>query len=230
MSKKKIAIILMTLSIVIITAGCYGNRVVGRKIFLEDFNQMNGYYKQALFLTGQSKRAEAGVQYELLVKQYAVFSAKYSSYRPYAIKNDEQFSKDLATIGEIIASSKDGVTSGDLVATHKQLEAVRPILQEMFKRNGFSMLSMALVDFHDIMEEIIEAADARDPKLVLSVYPKVSEALSAVEKEDSSSEIRTIREKLESLKQSADEGESDSLAAKAAELKSSFIKVYLVKG
>ncbi len=230
MSNKKITIGLLALSITIITAGSFGSVIVTRKKFLEDYNQMNGYYKQALFLTGQSKRDEAKTQYDLLTTEYAKFSSKYASYRPYVIKNDSQFSNDLTSVGNIIASTKDGVYSGDLPATHVKLEAVRPIFQDMFKRNGFSMLSMALVDFHDIMEEIIEAADAKDPKQVLSVYPKVNEALMAVEKEESSAEIQAIRKNLDDLKKLADEGKSSELSAKAAELKTSFIKVYLVKG
>lgn len=230
MSNKKITIGLLALSVAIIAAGSFGSVVITRKKFLEDFNQMNGYYKQALFLTGQSKRDEAKTQYDLLTTEYTKFSSKYASYRPYVIKNDSQFSADLSNVGNIIASSKDGVYSGDLPATHVKLEAVRPIFQDMFKRNGFSMLSMALVDFHDIMEEIIEAADVKDPKQVLSVYPKVNEALIAVEKEDGSAEIQAIRKNLEDLKKLADEGKTSELSGKAAELKTSFIKVYLVKG
>lgn len=230
MSNKKITIGLLVLSITIIAAGSFGSVVVTRKKFLEDFNQMNGYYKQALFLTGQSKRDEAKTQYDLLTTEFARFSAKYSTYRPFVIKKDGQFSNDLVYVGKIIGSTKNGVYNGDLPATHKELEAVRPIFQDMFKRNGFSMLSMALVDFHDIMEEIIEAADAKDPKQALSVYPKVNEALLAVEKEDGSAEIQAIRKNLDDLKKLAEEGKTSELSGKAAELKTSFIKVYLVKG
>lgn len=230
MQNQKITISLLALSVVIISAGSFGSVIVTRKKFLEDFNQMNSYYKQALFLTGQSKRDEAKNQYDLLSAEYAKFSSKYAIYRPYVIKNDSQFSTDLSSVGKIIASTKDGVYTGDLPTTHKELEAVRPVFQEMFKRNGFSMLSMALVDFHDIMEEIITAADAKDASQVIAVYPKVNEALMAVEKEDNASEIQAIRKNLDSLKQLADEHQSDQFSAKAAELKASFIKVYLVKG
>jgi len=230
MQNQKITIGLLALSAFIIAAGSFGSIVITRKKFLEDFNQMNGYYKQALFLTGQAKRDEARAQYDLLTKEYAKFSAKYSIYRPYVIKHDNQFSNDLVSVGKIIVSAKDGVYAGDLPTTHKELETVRPIFQEMFKRNGFSMLSMALVEFHDIMEEIIAAADVKDVSLTLSVYPKVNEALLAVEKEDQSSEIKDIRKNLEILRQLAEQGKSDQLSAKAAELKASFIKVYLVKG
>jgi len=230
MSKQKITIGLLILAIAIITFGAFGSVVVTRKRFLEDFNRMNSYYKQALFLTGQSKREEASKQYDLLTTEYMRFSAKYTAYRPYAIKNDSKFGTDLINVGKIIASTKDGVYSGDLPSTHKELEAIRPIFQEMFKRNGFSMLAMALVDFHDKMEEIIAAADAKNNELVISIYPKVNESLVAIEKEDASSEIQIIRKNLDSLKQLAEEGKSDELGAKAAELKASFIKVYLVKG
>ena len=100
----------------------------------------------------------------------------------------------------------------------------------MFKRNGFSMLSMALVDFHDIMEEVIAAADAKDINQLLAVYPNVDNALVAIEKEDNSPEIQVIRKNLNDLKSLADSGKQGELSAKAAELKTSFIKVYLVKG
>lgn len=223
-------VLLLIIAAAILIIGSFFSNTVTRKKFLENFNSMNNYYKQALFLTGQGKREEAKVQYDLLVSSYSDFSAKYLEYKPLVIRSDERFSQDLAEVSKIISSAKDGVYSGDLPATHKQLEAVRPIFQEMFKRNGFSMLSMALVDFHDIMEEIIAAADAKDIKQLLAVYPNVDNALVAIEKEDNSPEIQVIRKNLKDLKSLADSGKLDQLSAKAAELKTSFIKVYLVKG
>ena len=54
------------------------------------------------------------------------------------------------------------VHTGDLHEAHLELEKVRPVFQEMFKRNGFSLLSVALVDFHDAMEVMLDAANAKD--------------------------------------------------------------------
>jgi hypothetical protein len=62
---------------------------------------------------------------------------------------------DLEKIARLLNDIKDGVYTGDLSITHKRLEEIRTIEQEMFKRNGFSMLAVALVDFHDIMELVI---------------------------------------------------------------------------
>lgn len=230
MTETKTTFLLSVLSLVIIGIGSFASMTITRKKFLEDFNHMNGYYKQTLFLTGQSKRPEAKEQYDLLVSAYADFTKKYATYRPYAIKHDTQFDADLRAVENIVSAVKTGVYSGDLPQTHKDLEMVRPIFQEMFKRNDFSLLSMALVDFHDLMEEVISAADAKDAQKLLMAYPKVDAALQAVEKEDNSEEIQVIRKSLNTIKASAEAGAVDILPAQAAELKTSFVKVYLKKG
>jgi len=221
---------LLGLSLILVGVGSVISITITKKKFLEDFNHMNGFYKQTLFLTGQSKRAEAKQQYDLLAIAYSDFNQKYSGYQPYSLRKDSELNSDLQTVQSIIANAKTGVETGDLVQTHKELEAVRPIFQEMFKRNGFSMLAIALVDFHDIMEEIIAAADAKNSQQLLAVYPKVDSALKLVEKEDNSSEVQIIRQNLESLKALAEAENSAALATKAAELKASFVKVYLIKG
>jgi hypothetical protein len=63
---------------------------------------------------------------------------------------------DLEKIGTLLNEIKDDIYNGDLAATHTRLEEIRGIEQEIFKRNGFSMLGVALVDFHDIMETVIQ--------------------------------------------------------------------------
>jgi type IV secretory pathway VirJ component len=85
------------------------------------------------------------------------------------------------------------VRTGDLHAAHLDLEKVRPVFQEMFKRNGFSMLSIALVDFHDAMELAMDAANAKNASKVIELYTPISEKLKAVEAEANDAEIQTIR-------------------------------------
>ena len=222
--------LILGLFIVLIAVGSYASIFATRKKFLESFNHMNGFYKQTLFLTGQSKRDEARVQYDLLVAAYSDFSNSYALYRPYVLREDVKFSQDIQSVREIISSVKDGVYNGDLSQTHKQLEAVRPIFQELFKRNGFSMESMALVDFHDLMETLIAKADEKDAAGVLKSYIPASEALQIVEKEDSSEGVVKIRTALEVLKKDAELQNVDALSKDAADLKKQFIVVYLLKG
>lgn len=201
-----------------------------KKAFLEDYGAMNNYYKQALFFTGQGKRDESVANYTQLVASYASFRTTYHAYHPPVIMNDAQFNSDLDRIAELIAASEDTIVSGDLAAAHIELEQIRPMLQQILKRNNVSLLAVALVDFHDAMEIIIAAADAQDAAQVIAVYPDVSEKLHAVEETENDADIQAIRHDLDALLQLAQEGRVDALSHQAATLKSSFVKVYLTRG
>ena len=216
--------------IVVAVAGGYASNFFTKKIFIEDYNQMNQHYKQTLFFTGQEKRAEAVDNYVKLVSGYGVFEEKYQTYRPYAVSWDMQFTSDIKNAREIISNLGETVRSGDLKSAHLELEKVRPIFQELLKRNGFSMLAISLVDFHDVMEKIITMADAKNPAGLIAVYPEVDGKLNEVEILANDSEIQAIRQKLEEVLTLAKEGKSDALSAKAVELKSAFVKVYLKRG
>lgn len=224
-----------TLSLVILlgllaTLGSFASMKITQNKFLEDFNKMNGFYKQTLFLTGQGKRDEARTNYDQWAIEFQKFSKKYISYKPYVLKSDSQFDSDLSKVATIINDSKTGVYEGDLPSTHVKLEAVRPVFQEMFKRNGFTMLAIALTDFHDSMEKLIAAADVKKPADIISNYPESSGILNQIEGELNDAGIKAIRQNLEDLLSLAKENKVDDLPKKAAELKSSFVKVYLVKG
>jgi hypothetical protein len=221
---------IITIYLVALIGGGYASNFFSKKFFVEDFNAMNNYYKQALFETGQEKRPEAIANYDLLVSGFANFKNKYTAYQPYALRNDKQFISDLENVDSIISKTKTNVYSGNLKDAHLSLEKVRPITQEMFKRNGFSMLAIALVDFHDSMEKVLDMANAKNYNGVIDTYTEASEKLSAVEKEANDTEIQVIRKNLDEILSLAREKNSESLPAKAAELKSSFVKVYLKRG
>ena len=218
------------LFVVLAIVGSYYSDFFTKKFFLEDYNRMNQYYKQTLFFTGQNNRAEAMSNYTNLVKEYSIFYQKYSKYHPYVISSDVKFNNDITNVKDIITSLQNNVSSGDLPATHKEFEAIRPIFQDILKRNGFSMLAVYLVDFHDAMEKVIAGADSKDASQVIAVYQEVSDKLKAVEDVANDAEIQTIRQKLEQVVASARSGNVEVLPAQGAELKSSFVKVYLKRG
>ena len=214
----------------VLVGGSYASQFFTRKLFLEDFNAMNDHYKQTLFLTGKNERAKAIEKYDLLLPAFARFQAKYSAYRPYALKNDTQLAADLVAVQGMLAGVKEPVRTGDLQQAHLALEKVRPVFQQMFKRNGFSMLAVALVDFHDDMELMLEAAASKSADKLLALYPQVSDKLKAIEAEASDAEIQTIRKNLDALRDQAQAKSLDALPAAGEALKSSFVKVYLKRG
>lgn len=213
-----------------LVAGAYGSHFFTKKFFLEDYNRMNNYYKQTLFLTGQGNHEEAILNYNYLITDFEAFKNKYSKFKPFAIKFDKAFDDDLNKVESILRSLSENIQSGDLQEVHISLEAVRPIFQGILKRNHFSLLAVSLVDFHDSMEEILSPADEKNTAQVLSVYPTVDIKLKEVEAIENDAEIQAIRTNLEDLKKLAEQNKSQELPAKGAELKSSFVKVYLKRG
>ena len=227
---KTVSYLIIALLVVLPFVSSYYSIFFTKKFFLEDYNRMNNFYKQTLFNTGQNKRPESIENYEKLSSEYGHFYAKYSAFRPFVLKYDNKFGEDLLHVKEMIAAAGTKVYDGDLPKLHTELESIRPIFQEILKRNNFSMLGVALVDFHDAMEKVIAASDQKDAGGVIAVYPEIDEKLKAVETEANDSEIQVIRKNLEDLLTLAKTGKNDDLAKKAAELKSSFVKVYLKRG
>ena len=210
--------------------GSYASAVYSRKILLEDFNAMNHSYKQSLFLTGKAERQNAISAYSQWASSFEIFQNKYSIYRPYSLRSDTLFDTDLVKVKGMMLAVKDTVNTGDLQQAHLDLEKVRPVFQELFKRNGFSMLSVALVDFHDTMELMLDAGKAKDAAKTVRLYEQVSAKLQTVEVEFNDPEIQDIRSQLDMLNALAKEGKVDAMPAQADRLKTSFVKVYLKRG
>lgn len=213
-----------------VVGGSYASAMFTKKFFLEDFNAMNHFYKQTLFFTGKAEREKANANYDQWVPSFENFEKKYSVYRPYALRSDTRFEADIAQTKAMMLSVKEAVKSGDLKQAHLDLEKIRPVFQEQFKRNGFSMLSVALVDFHDAMELMLDTANAKEAVKTVDLFEKVNVKLQAIEAEANDAEIQAIRANLEALHTLAKDGKTDALPAQADRLKTSFVKVYLKRG
>ncbi len=229
-TSKLVVMVLIAIFLVIAVLGSYYSNFFTKKLFLEDFNIMNNFYKQTLFNTGQEKRSESIENYDKLVLEYDNFLKKYSNYHPRVFASDVNFNSDFSKVYDRILSLRDQVYTGNLYESHLSLEEVRPVFQDILKRNGFSMLAVYLVDFHDSMEQVITAADSKNATAVISAYADANAKLLAVEEVNNDNEIQIIRNNLEDVLELAKTGDLDGLSAKAAELKSSFVKVYLKRG
>jgi hypothetical protein len=228
---KPVWVVLALLAIVATAAaGSYASQLFSRKFFLEDFNAMNNFYKQTLFLTGKGEREKAVTNYDQLLVAYSGFQSRYMAWQPVVLRSDEQFPGDLGQVAGILQGVNDLVRAGDLQKAHLALEGVRPVFQDLFKRNGFSMLSVTLVDFHDAMELMLEAGIAKDAAKLQSLYPQVDAKMKAVEAEAGDADILAIRANLDALLKAAQQGDADALPKRADQLKSSFVKVYLQRG
>ena len=220
------ALVLLGLAV----GGSYASVFFTRKAFLADFNAMNHEYKQTLFLTGKAQREQALAHYERLLPAYAEFRAQYSAWQPWVLRGDGLLPADLARVDALLRGVGEQVRSGDLQQAHLALEGVRSVFNQIFKRNGLSLLSVALVDFHDAMELMLDAGNARDAARLQALYPQVDAKMQAMEAEAGDADIQAIRQNLDALLKAAQDGQTDALPPRAEALKSSFVKVYLQRG
>ena len=232
--KQSTKIILIATSIFAIIFIVAGGFFIGAKMsqekFLNDFNEMNGHYKQALFETGQGNREVAVREYDLFVTSTEAFALKYASSRPAKLQDDVLFNTDFEKVLSDAKSSKENVYTGNLSVAHKQLEQIRPVFNELLRRNDLSLLSVVLVDFHDSMENVLDAANSKDASLVLTTYDEASVKLIAVESELNDADIQNIRVQLDLIKALAVANNLSELPSQAGKLKSSYVNVYLSKG
>ena len=230
-NEKQFSKLAITVSVIIFLiiaiAGTYASSFFSKKFFIEDFNSMNNNYKQTLYYTGQDNRKESTANYEKLVSSFSSFQKKYNTYKPVAIRSDLKFNSDLESVSQLIIGAKGEIYNGDLKTLHYKLESIRLSFQEILKRNNFSMLGMALSDFHDAMEVAVEAATDQKSDLITKAYPEIDTRLKAVEEIANDSEIQGIRASLETLVALAKNNKLEDLPKQGADLKSSFIKVYL---
>lgn len=229
--KSKAALVVLGILIVAVGAlGPYYSNFFTKKMFLENYNKMNNLYKQTLFNTGQDNREDSIANYHSLQTEYFNFSKKYLTYHPFFMKGDKEFNSDIKNIDKVISELSETILSGDLMSAHLKLEEVRPVFQDILKRNGFSILAVALVDFHDVMENVIEAANDKSTEGVKDAYIVANDKLREVEIIANDEEIKLIRKNLEATLEAANTNQVDELPNMAADLKGSFVKVYLERG
>ena len=101
------------------------------------------------------------------------FQEKYSSYQPYALRNDRQLTPDLVRVSGIIAGLSELVRTGDLHEAHLGSGNSLSGISRDVQAQRIPELSVALVDFHDAMETMLDAANAKEPPAkVVALYPK----------------------------------------------------------
>jgi uncharacterized protein YneF (UPF0154 family) len=227
-------IILISGIAILLIVGAIGGLFITDKMategFLKDFNMMNSHYKQALFQTGQGNREIAMLEYTAFMSSLSDFQTRYRDDRPRALQGDTMFNTDMEKALQTAADAKTDVEQGDLSRAHTTLEGVRPIFNELLRRNGLSSLSVSLVDFHDSMERVIDAGDKKDAASVLERYADADEKLRAIETELNDTGVQDIRAQLEAVHRLATAGAVEQLPAQSSKLKASYVKVYLAQG
>ena len=226
-TKKKLLVIIV---IVFIIAGAIASYFVTKNQFLNDFNRINKDYKKLLVSTSQNNRADSIANYEYLAADYESFYEKYSSYKPYVIRKDKSFGADIKKIKEIIEESKHKIYYGNITSGYIALGSIRPVINDIRRRNKLEGDKAAFSDFYGPMEILIDAAKAGDIQEIERSYPLANEKLKYIESFMNTSEVQSIRINLDNIYTLAKKRELDKLSLRAAELESSYLNAYLKTG
>jgi hypothetical protein len=226
-TKKKLLVIIV---IVFIIAGAIASYFVTKNQFLNDFNRINKDYKKLLVSTSQNNRADSIANYEYLAADYESFYEKYSSYKPYVIRKDKSFGADIKKIKEIIEESKHKIYYGNITSGYIALGSIRPVINDIRRRNKLEGDKAAFSDFYGPMEILIDAAKAGDIQEIERSYPLANEKLKYIESFMNTSEVQSIRINLDNIYTLAKKRELEKLSLRAAELESSYLNAYLKTG
>lgn len=225
---KRRRIAVAALALVLLAGLGVGGRFAWRKhlakAFSARYTPMNEQYKQALFLTGQGKQAEA-------LRAHQGFAAALAGLLGAgALSGDAKLAPDLERAAGLASEAGPLIERGELARAHEVLEGVRPILNDILRRNGLSELKVALVDFHDQMERVVDAGKDWSAPSTLAALPTAEAGLRAVERALDDARVRAIRAALDRVRGLAEQGAVDELPEAAGALKSAFVKLYLAEG
>jgi hypothetical protein len=228
-NKPKVKGLLITLAIILIL-GSLISHFWTKSLFTADFNDLNNNYKQVLFGAAQENRETSIKNYGLFLTNLNVFYEKYSSYKPFVIKRDSQFDSSLIEAQKIAKNSKDKINYGNLTSAYFELDSIRPVFNDILRRNKLSSVKVLIIDFNEVLGPIADAAENKKVQEVIRMYYLANERLKDIESDLNNTEVKMLRVNLDSLKDLAERDEINKLPPKARELKSSYLRAYMKYG
>ena len=225
--------------LIIIFGGLFVYNRKTQEAFGTKFNAMNDAYKQVLFASGQNK-----TETPKLMRDYKkAFQDFYINYRSSPIKpysSDKEWSKSLDKINSIIVESEIIVNENKYVESHRSLEEVRQIWQEIFSRNKVTMLGFYLTEYHDTMEKAIGYSETKnydELKKTCDVMKSIIQNVKDTKVDFVGSKLANYNVKLDEMSSNlnslcdANEIKDDvKINDFSSKLKSTFLAVYLKYG
>ena len=228
--------ILMIALIALVIGGIFVYNQKTKEAFGQSYNTMNVNYKNVLFASGQEKSETAA----LMIAYRTSFNMFYTTYgedpiSPYA--KDAEWKHSLDNISVIITRADALIAQNNSKDAHLELEQVRKIWQETFKRNNVTMLGFYLTEFHDIMEKAIEESDKKDFEKLDTICTDMNNAWTEVmNTQTESSANKDYIDKINAETKNIDtfcdavKNRQDTVKELSANLKSGFIPFYLKYG
>jgi hypothetical protein len=123
------AFFVITLAVAVV--GGAASVIITKNLFLEDLSNVKEPYSLAIQSLSEGQGEKAIEEFGLLESAWQVFQEKYSTYRPFAVRSNEEFALAVQDITMAISSSGKEIRQGDLSGACIELQKAEPSFQEL---------------------------------------------------------------------------------------------------
>ena len=123
----------IVIALAVAVAGGYASAIVTKNIFLEDLSKVKEPYSLAIQSLGEGQGEKAMEEYGLLESAWRAFLEKYSTYRPFAVRFNEEFTPAMQNITAAISRSGEAIRQGNLSGACVELQKAEQSLQALQK-------------------------------------------------------------------------------------------------
>jgi len=228
LNKSKFVILGIILAVILI-AGIFFSSYYTKKKFIEKIDSVEEYNNLLLENTINENRDNALNNYKILLEKFDDFYYSYEEYKPYAIRKDKDFDNDLKELKDSVYGLEDKIRYGNITAAYYSLERMLPIFNDIKFRNKVVDMKTQLGDFYNSLSLVIESGKQKDAEEIMQNYFIANEKLKVIEKKLNDTDIQLVRANLDAINELAKTDELEKMPSRAAELKSSFLRVYMGK-
>lgn len=127
------------------------------------YSSYHSAYKKVLFATGQNSPESSDLMVSFKSNLQSLASLSDTPY-----SEDVDYVSDIDKIVVLTDEASSLIDSSNLEAAHSKLEELRPIWQDIFKRNNVYSRTFYMTEFHEVMEGVVEAVGTDELDLVSS--------------------------------------------------------------
>lgn len=111
------------------------------KQFNTDIQAAFAHYRSALFYLRTGNEATGGLELDLFNEKWSAINKKWSTARPDAFADDQDWHKTLKAVGTLISKSLKALDGAGMKDARQTLLPIRKMLHELRTRNGVYIFS-----------------------------------------------------------------------------------------
>ena len=207
--------------------------------FENQFRQMYGSYRAALFKTNSGQKDPSQAAVDELQAKWKAIAGTYGAAPPPQYVDDSAWPATIAAISGEIEKAGQEIAAGKLAEAHETLEAVRDEVGRLHERNNIETFSDRMNAYHARMEHVLDLGADADMKAFLenaAVLAFLADDLLAAPPSEAAGSAEydqlagAFRQSVEAFVGAARAGDPAAVKAAVGNLKAPYSKFFLKFG